>query len=120
MGAVERDWVMRVVQQLAELLARALKLKGLKRYDEAATVIEAGCLTVLGLEFKTLTLVDSKSGAELLADLPRIRTFARLLEELSGVHREAGEIAPSRSHARHALEMYLEVLARHGEDEEAL
>jgi hypothetical protein len=120
MGAVERDWVMRVVQQLAELLARVLKLKVQQRYDEAAQVLEAGCLTVLGLEFSALTLVDSLTGAQLLSEVSRIRTFARLLEELASVHREAGALAEARACSRHALEMYLEVLARRSDDEEAL
>jgi hypothetical protein len=118
-GLVERDYVMRMVQQLAELLARLLKLKSAKRYDEATEVLESGCASLLGIDFKTLALVDSPSAASLLSEPMRIRTFARLLEELADLSHESGSEARSLARAGHALEMYLEVLARKADDAEA-
>ena len=120
MGLVERDYVMRIVKQLVELLARALKLKTQKRYDEAAQTVEGGCGELLGVEFDTLALVDSASAAQLLGTFVRIRTFARLLEELSGIHRLDDDESHARTRARHAMEMYLEALARKADDAEAL
>ena|SRR6185436_13577634 len=117
---IERDYVMRIVKQIAELLARALKLKVEKRWDEAAQTIEGGCLDLLGIEFAALALVDSVAGAALLGNVTRIRVFARLLEELAGIYREEGSEALARARAKHAREMYREVLKRKADDAEAL
>jgi hypothetical protein len=117
---VERDFVMRIVKQLAELLARALKLKREQRYDEAAQTLEGGCADLLGLDFAALALVDSASCAQLLGEPLRIRTFAALLEELAEVHRLDGDEAKARARSRHAFEMYCEVLARKSDDAESL
>ncbi len=74
MAIVERDFIMRLVKQLAELLARAMKLKAAKRDDEAIEVIEvieSGCLSLLGIDWKTLAWVDSASAAQLLKEPAR-------------------------------------------------
>ena len=120
MSFVERDYVMRVVKQLGELLIRVFRLKSEKRFDEAAQAIEGGCLELLGLEFDVLALVDSASCAGLLNEPLRIRTFARLLEELADVHLADGDEERSRSRSRHAYELYCEVLERKPDDAEAL
>lgn len=120
MALVERDYVMRIVKQLAELLARALKLKREQRYDEAAQTLEGGCVDLLGLEFSALALVDSASSAQLLGEPTRIRTFARLLEELSDVYFADGDEERGRARARHAYEMYCEALLERDGDAEAV
>lgn len=119
MAQVDRDFVMRIVRQLAELLARALKLKREKKFDEAAQTIEGGCGDLLGFDFGALALVDSASSAQLLAEPARIRAFARLLEELAEVHRAAGDVAKARARGKHAAEMYGEVLKRKAGDPES-
>ncbi len=111
---------MRIVKQLAELLARALRLKREQKFDEAAQTLEGGCGDLLGFDFGALALVDSASCASLLSEPARIRTFAQLLEELAGVHGAAGDEAKARARARHAREMYGEVLKRKPDDAEAL
>ena len=116
MGIVERDFIMRLVKQLAEVLARAMKLKGLKKDDEAAEVIESGCLSLLGIDWKTLAWVDSASAAQLLKEPARIRAFAALLEARAQLHADAGEAAEARSKFQHAFEMYREA----GNDPEAV
>lgn len=111
---------MRIVKQLGELLIRVLRLKRDQRYDEAAQALEGGCVDLLGLEFAALAFVDSASCANLLSQPPRIRTFARLLEELADVHLAQGDEERARARARHAYELYCEVLARKPDDSEAL
>lgn len=113
---VERDFIMRLVKQMAELLARALKLKAAKKDDEAAEVLESGCLSLLGIDWKTLAWVDSASAAQLLKEPARIRAFAELLETRAKFHAESGELAEARSKYQHAFEMYREA----GNDPEAI
>jgi hypothetical protein len=112
---VERDYVMRLVKQLADLLARVMKLKGAKKEDEAAEVLEAGCLTLFGIDWRTLAWVDSASAAQLLEDPVRIRSFAGLLEQRALLHEAKGESVQARSSWQHAFEMYREA----GDDSEA-
>ncbi len=115
----ERDYVMRIVQQIAVLFARVLKLKHAKSFDEAAEMLTADCESILGIDFKTLSFVDSQSGAALLNDVHRIRTFAQLLEELASVHRESGDEARARARERHALEMFIEAQLKKPDDAQA-
>lgn len=116
MGLVERDYVMRLVKQLAELLARALKLQGQKKHEEAAEVLEAGCLSLFGMDWKTLAWADSASAAELLKEPMRVRLFASLVEQRAQFHEECGEAAEARSKFQHAYELYREA----GKDAEAV
>jgi hypothetical protein len=74
----------------------------------------------LGFDFGALALVDSASCAQLLSEPARIRTFARLLEELSDVHRSAGDDSRAKARARHAFEMYSEALKRKADDAESV
>ncbi|MBK7860085.1 MAG: hypothetical protein IPJ65_16010 [Archangiaceae bacterium] len=120
MGLIERDYVMRAVKQLAEAIGRLLKLKAEKRYDEAAQTVAGACSDLLGVDLSTLLLVDSVSGASLLGSPERVRTFARLLEELADLHRLQGDEARARARARHAVEMYRQVLERRADDAESL
>lgn len=115
----ERDYVMRAVKQLADMLIRLLKLKTEKRYDEAAAMLEEACVSVLGIDFAALSLVDSPSAAGVLQTPDRVRIFARLLEELAQVYLGDGDEAKARSRNRHALEMYLEALKLRPADAEA-
>ncbi len=108
MGIVERDFIMRSVKQMAELLARAMKLKAAKKDEEAAEVLESGCLSLLGIDWKTLAWVDSASAAQLLKEPSKIRVFAQLLEQRGQFHAESGETDPARSKFQHAFEMYRE------------
>lgn len=109
---------MRAVKQLAELIARALKLAGEKKKDEAVATLEAACGTALGMDFASLAFVDSRSAAALLREPVKVRGFALLLEALGQVHEAGGDEVKARSSYKHALELACEALAlRDGDDE---
>lgn len=116
---IERDFLMRAIKQMVELLARALKL-GSQKKDEAMQLLEAGTHTLLGMDFRTLSLVDSNSAADLLGSVPRILIFAKLLEAMRQVAAAAGDEGLARSKAQHSAEMALEVLSRSPKSPEAL
>ena len=112
----ERDYVMRLVKQLAELFARVMNLKAAKKNEEAAEVLEAGCLILFGIDWRTLAWADSASAAQLLKEPGRIRAFAALLEQRAELHEASDEPAEARSKWQHAFEMYREA----GDHPEAL
>lgn len=117
---VERDFVMRLIKQLVELIARVLNLAKAKKADEAQAVLEAGCLSLLGMDFHTLALVDSASAADLLQQPYRVVAFARLLGAQAEIERARGAEDLAHSHDQHALELVLEALRRSPSHAEAL
>src|SRR5437016_10744263 len=82
---IERDYVMRLVKQIVDFIARALNLAKQGKDKEAIELLESGCLSALGIPWSALALVDSKSAAGVLGDAPRIAAFARILEERANI-----------------------------------
>lgn len=116
----ERDFLLRSIKQFVELLARALKLGTAQKKDEAMQVLEAGCLSILGIDYRELTFVDSASAANLLGTPHKILLFAKLLDGMRQVADAAGDEAAARSKAQYACEMTLELLKRSPKNAEAI
>jgi hypothetical protein len=105
----ERDWILRMAKQLADFLARALKLGQQRRGEEAQSLLQGACTELFGVEYRILSMVDARSAVELLGDPARGLAFAQLIEAMAGL-----EVDPLRREARlrHALELVHEVRAR--------
>jgi hypothetical protein len=112
MAVYERDFIMRVLKQLVEALARALGLAKEGKVQEARVGLEETCLALLGMEYQTLALVDAATAAQLLGDPARVFVFARVVVGLADVAREARDAAAERRHCVHASELVQQVLAR--------
>jgi hypothetical protein len=117
---VERDYVMRLVKQIVDFIARALNLAKQGKDKEAIELLESGCLSALGIPWSALALVDSKSAAGVLGDAPRIAAFARILEERANIEALQGKAELSVRRREHVLEMYTEALARSPANAEAV
>lgn len=89
------DYVMRLVKQLAEALARVLKLRKAGEKAAAQQAARDACGDLLGIEFSVLQMLDARSAAELLGDVHRVDAYAQLLEAL-GDEARAAEV---RQHA---------------------
>ncbi len=120
MSLVERDYVMRLVKQIVDFLARALKLAKEGKDKEAIELLESGCLSALGIPWSALALVDSKSAAGVLGDAARIAAFGRILEERANIEALQGRSELAHRRREHALEIYQEALARSPAHSEAL
>ncbi|MFT3838046.1 MAG: hypothetical protein QM723_13755 [Myxococcaceae bacterium] len=120
MSLIERDWVMRMVKQIVDFIARALKLAKEGKDKEAIELLESGCLEVLGIPWSALALVDSKSAAGVLGDGARVAAFGRILEERATIEAMQGKVALAAQRREHALEIYQEALARSPKNAEAL
>jgi hypothetical protein len=107
----ERDWVMRLVKQLADFVARALKLAAQDRAPEAVELLRSASTQLLGMELQVLQRVDTANAVELLGTPDRGLTLARLLEALAEVEARADPVRGARTRA-HALEVAQAVLAR--------
>lgn len=101
----ERDYVMRLVKQLAELLARALKLANEAKPDEALAVLRAACGQSLGMEYEVLSMLDAKSAVERLGDRSRVAAFIQLIDAMGDVDMRANEVLRAQTRYQHALEL---------------
>lgn len=81
------DSVMRLVKQLAEVLARAMKLKTAGDEVKSKQVLQNACGEVLGVEFRVLDMLDAKSAVELLGEKPRVEAYLQLVEALGDAAR---------------------------------
>jgi hypothetical protein len=108
----ERDTILRLAKRIGEVLGKAVQALLGKRPDEAQEVLEAGCGSLLGIEFQALSFMESATAAGMLQHPARIMAYAKLLQGLADVAVAKGNEAMARSHAQHALEVALEALRR--------
>jgi len=114
---ITRDYFLRMIHMLAQVLARVLKLRETNRCDEAYEVIRQTSRQFLGMDAKML---NSLSGAELIRllalgdrfDVEKCVVAAELLrmtgelEELQGKHDESYQTSIK------SLDLFLELLFR--------
>ena len=120
MALYERDFILRVIKQLVDAIARALGLAKEGKQQEAQALLEEACGALLGMDYRTLALVDGASAASLLGDPSRVFAFARLVVGMADVAQAAGDALTERQHCVHALELVREVLSRRPAHAEAL
>ena len=101
----ERDYVMRLVKQLAEMIARALKLASTAQHEEALATLRAACGQALGMEYEVLSMLDAKSAVELLGQPERVLAFIQLVEAMGDVDARSGEWLRALTRYQHALEL---------------
>lgn len=108
----ERDWVMRLVQQVAQFIARALKLADASKRDEAIELLREGCAGQLGMEYDVLAMLDAPAAVDLLGDAQRARAFADLLDAMAEVERRCGDALRAEVRQRHADEVRAAIARR--------
>ena len=87
---LEQDFVMRAVQQLAEFLARVLRLARHGHVDEARRELLDASSRQLGFELDALCFVDAETARALLGSAAKVRTAIELLETAARVEKLAG------------------------------
>lgn len=100
----DRDYVMRAVKQLADFIARVLKL-ALTDPRAARDQLETACRDTLHIELATLSLVDARTAAGLLVRADKVVYFATVIETLGELDLLEGAAHHARSHFLHALEL---------------
>ena len=115
----ERDYVMRLVKQLAEFIARALKLASSAKPEEALATLREACSSALGMEYEVLSMLDVESAVELLGEPARVLAFIRLVEAMGDVDARGAEPVRALTRYQHALELTEALLAGRGDLPEA-
>src|SRR5262245_37792345 len=109
MGMLERDYILRMIQQLAQALGRILGLKRAGKLHEALQEVRATADGIFGPMRSTLDAIDAQSAASLLGNRDKIEAYAALTAEEASIHELLGDARRARSGERRALELYLEV-----------
>ena len=74
------DYVMRLVKQLAEVVARLLKLRAEGDEEKVKQVLADACVELFGVEHRVLHMLDAHSAASLLGDKAKVDAYAKLLD----------------------------------------
>ncbi|QSQ11860.1 hypothetical protein [Myxococcus landrumensis] len=109
--SIRKDYIERLIEQFAAALARLLKARREKRFDDAAQLLRATALDILGMEYDALLMVDALSTARLLGEPSRVKVLARLVAEDGELHDARGEHATALSRFRYALALYAQAQA---------
>lgn len=114
----ERDYVMRVVKQLADLIARVLKL-ALTDPQKARAELDAAGREALQIELGPLALVDAATCARLLGRADKVVLYATIVEAKAELELLEGAQHRGRAQLLHALELTHEAIALAPKDGEA-
>lgn len=108
MSIVERDYFLRMIQRLAEAIARAARLRNVGQLDDALRVVRETVDALFGPLARTLDALDPQGAASLLGDRHKIAAYAALTAEEAAIHEARGEPKRARPTLRRALALYLE------------
>ncbi|HUT78417.1 MAG TPA: hypothetical protein VM285_12055 [Polyangia bacterium] len=84
----ERDYILRMVKQLGDAVARIMGLKVEEDYEEALRVIDRALEELLGLDLLLLRMIDAASISEMMRDNHQLFVYLKLeLEEIDVLRR---------------------------------
>ncbi|MDQ3364504.1 MAG: hypothetical protein M3680_03655 [Myxococcota bacterium] len=121
LAMIREDYLIRMVKQFAEALARLMKLREAGEH-RAALQIADGLYDELGISRELVDVVDTPTLAGMLRDPERMRAAAQLCWEEGHVFRSQGDPLTAAVRYRRAHELLLEAraLAPLPEDDTAL
>ncbi len=105
---VERDYLMRLVQQLAAALTRIFKLKEQEQFDLALVETDKAFTELLGMSRDVLVAFDSTTLAQLLGQHERVKTAAALFQAEGEIQQQCDNAEQARASLQRALELYCE------------
>ncbi len=117
---ITRDYFLRMIQQLAEVFARVLKLSEVKRFDEALEEIQLSSKQLLGMDRRLLTTLSDSEFIRLLSvgdrfDVEKCVVVAELLRLAGEVKSVEGDEAEQYHCTVTSLSLFLELLLRESE-----
>jgi hypothetical protein len=108
---IRKDYIERMVEQLAEFLAKLLQLRQ-EHPQQAAELVEQACVELLGIEYQALTFADAASAAAILAHPQKVAILAALVQE-QGEILGGGQTPEGRAKLLLALDLYERAQAMH-------
>ncbi len=114
---IERDYILRMTQQLAAVVARLFKLKEQEHYDQAQQEVEKAFGELLGMEAQIAMRFETATLAQLLGNFEKMKALATLFFEQAELHRLRHQLDEAKAQYQRALEMFLEALLSQGKEE---
>lgn len=117
MSIRHRDYILRMIEQLAEAIGRIAGLRSAGKLDEAQSLLRETADGLFGPMREMLDRVDAASAATLLGGHEKIGAYAALCAEQAEIFELRGERKRAASERRRALELHLEAVrkAPHGD-----
>ena len=108
MSAVQRDYIERQIEQVAQAIAQIVELVRTGQFDPALIVVRKTYEAVLGPLQPVLERLDAASAVELLGafESDRLRMYAALLSEEGTIYELRGDAARAHQCFGRALELY--------------
>jgi hypothetical protein len=100
--SIHRDYVLRLVEAFARVLARAVAGRRAGRLDEVQAELEAAAASMAGVELRLVELVGPAAVVAQLADPARLDFLARLCAERAEVEAARGDEAAAARWRAHA------------------
>lgn len=115
MSIRQRDYILRMIEQLAEAVGRIAGLRRAGQLDEAELLVRTTADGLLGPMRDMLDRLDAAGAATLLGDHEKIGAYAALCAEQAEILELRGRTAQAPAERRRALELYLEAVSRASE-----
>lgn len=113
MGVHQRDYILRLIERIAAVLARAMRRKNEGDAAGARGDLAQATTDLLGPAGQMVPYVDVRTAVDLLSDAERVWLYARILDADADLQDSLG--VDSQRTRRRALELMRELLARGGE-----
>jgi hypothetical protein len=104
----QRDYIMRLIAQFAQVLGRLLGLRKAGKLDEAEKLVEETANGIFGSLRSMLDQVDASSAAGLLGGRDKVLVYAALTAEEAEIAAARGQTRKASAQRRRAIELYLE------------
>jgi hypothetical protein len=108
MSIGRRDYILRLIEQFAEVIARIVGLRKSGKLDEAQKLASETADGIFGSLRSMIDKMDAGSAAGLLGAHEKIAIYAALTAEEAEIAALKGDVRRTQSRRRRALELYLE------------
>ena len=82
---LDREGLLRLLRRISDGKARAIKMSTGGKPDEALEALRELCISVLGMEFSVLAMLDPKSVVDLLGAHQQVFAFVEIVEVMGDV-----------------------------------
>lgn len=106
MAFQRRDYILRMIEDLAQAIARVAGARAAGRLDEAALLLRETANGLFGPLYSMIEQLDAAGAATLLRDHQKVLAYAALVAEQAAIDEARGR----RPGYRRALELYLEAI----------
>jgi hypothetical protein len=101
--SIQRDYILRLIESLAQAIARVVALRKAGQAKEAEVELERAAGSLLGVDLRLLEAIGPGPIAAQLGHPEKVEALARLVEERAELERSRGdEVAAARWAARAA------------------